>query len=263
MMASQEPVSQPPTQTPRQLAEAAVARYEASDDSKTRFTNFKLQHILNFDIKGKKIYEILALYEQTWINDLPYDRLVESDGKPLKGKKLREEQERYDQAVANHHPLGNEERIRLRKAIPVYMDADPRKALRPGYTLREVRQEDSPHGLIHVIEATNTQPMFGICRWRYLFSISDQTPTMLEFRADVDDQTNPSDMCKGSFGEASWELVDGIPKMTHEHDHFFIMVHQRRVLIDGEETYTQYRRFHTQVTIGPASVIPEDSPPPQ
>jgi len=135
-VASQQPVSQPPAQEPRQLAEAAIVRYEASETSKTRFTNFKLIHMLNFNEKEKKTYEVLELFEETWINDLPYERLIEHNGKPLEGKQLRQEQER-------------------------------------------------------------------------------------------------------------------------------IMAHEKRVTIDGEGTFTRYRRFTTQVTLGPASVIPKDSPLPQ
>jgi hypothetical protein len=262
-VASQQPIPQPPpSPDPRQLAEAAMARYKAEAASKTRFTDFALIHTLNFNDTGKKTFDILELFEETWINNLPYNRLVEFNGKPLKGKQLRQEQERYDQAVANRQPLGDEERAHLLKLYPVYMDAEPQKALGPGYILREVRQEDSPHGLLHIIEAISNQPMFDKCRWRYLLSISDRTPTLFAFRADVDDQTHPSNMCKDSFGEASWELVDGIPKISHYHDHFFLMARQKRLTIDGEGTFTRYRRFTTQVTIGPATVIPSDAPPP-
>lgn len=266
--ASQQPIPQPPApppqaQTPRQLAEAAIARMKASADSKTRFTHFALIHTLNSDIKGKKTFETLELFEETWINDLPYERLVEFNGKPLKGKQLRQEQERYDQAIANRQPFAYAEHARLQKATLVSMDDSPLKALGPGYILREVRQEDSPHGLLHIIEATSTQPMFDRCRWRYLLSISDQTPTLFAYRADVDDQTHPSDMCQGEFGETSWELVDGIPKVAHFRDHFFVITPQtrKRVTLDDEGTFTRYRRFTTQVTLGPASAIPADLPP--
>ncbi len=258
---TQPPVSQPTAQTPRQLAEAAIARYKASAGSKTRFTNFNLQHTLNFDEKGKKTYDVLALYEKTWINNLPYERLVELGGKPLSGKQLSEEQERYDQAVANHTPLGDEERARLLNSTPYSTDSGPEKAIDLRYTLRELRQEDSPHGLLHVIEATSLPSPFDRCRWRYRFWISDQTPTLFQYRADVDEQTNPSDMCKGAFEEASWDLVDGIPKIVHFHSHVFVLAGQTRLTVDGEDTFTRYRRFHTEVTIGPAGAIPAESPP--
>jgi hypothetical protein len=261
-VASQQPVA-PSIQDPRQLAEAAIARYEASEDSKTRFTNFNLQHTLNFDEKGKKMYEALALYEETWINDLPYQRLVELGGKPLKGKKLREEQERYDEAVANRKPLGDEERIPLLNSTPYATDSRPDKAIEPRYSLHELRQENSPHGLLHVIEATSPPSPFDRCRWRYRLWISDQTPTLFQYRADVDDQTHASDMCKGAFDEASWDLVDGIPKMIHFRSHSFVLVGRTRLTVDGENTFNRYRRFSTQVTIGPAAAILEDSTPPR
>jgi|GEM_PF-1685706 len=266
VVACQQPVTQPvapqpPAQTPRQLAEAAIARYEDSEDSTTHFTRFNLQHTLNFDEKGKKTYEALALYEETWINDLPYERLVELGGKPLTGKMLREEQARYDEAIANHQPLGDEERARLLNSDPSPADTRPEKAIGPGFTLRELRQEDSPHGLLHVIEATSADFVFERCHWRYRLWVSDQTPTLFRYRADVDDQTSPSDMCKGAFEEASWDLVDGIPKMTYFRSHIFVLQGRTRLTVDGDDTYTRYRRFTTRVTIGPASAIPDPQPP--
>jgi hypothetical protein len=184
----------------------------------------------------------------------------------LKGKQLRQEQERYDQAIANHQPFASEERARFQKASLVSMDDSPVKALGPGYVLREVRQEDSPHGLLHIIEATSNRPVSDRCRWRYLLSISDQTPNLFAYRADVDDQAPPADdMCKGVFAERTWELVDGLPKVTHFRDHFFVITeHERkRVTLDDEGTFSRYRRFTTEVTIGPATAIPSDTPPPQ
>jgi len=256
----QSPVAQPPPQTPRQLAETAIDRYQASEDSKTRFTSFSLQHTLNFDEKGKKTYEVLALYEETWINDLPYERLVEFGGKPLNGKKLREEQERYNQAVANHTALDYEERARLLNSTTYSSNSGPENAIGPRFTLRELRQEDSPHGLLHVIEATSPDFVFERCHWRYRLWISDQTPTLFRYRADVDDQTNPSDMCKGVFDEASWDLVDGIPKIVRFRSHAFVLSGNTRLTVDGDNTFTRYRRFTTQVTLSPASAVPADPP---
>ena len=104
-----------PAPTPRTLIERASA-LNKDQTAKTRYTYFMLEHLEDRYDKERTIRytglpnlmqnigfsKTTTLYEITWIGDLPYMRVVELQGKPLKGQALADEQARYDQAVADH-----------------------------------------------------------------------------------------------------------------------------------------------------------------
>ena len=126
-------------------------------------------------------------------------------------------------------------------------DADPLRALSSSYTLRELRTEGTQR--VFVAEPHGSLP--DRCAWRYTFWITPEAePFLARYRADV---PNPSsEACDGVWQEVSYALVDGIPKPSHVHAHFFQFEASDRITIDGDDTYTDYRRFTTHVTIGPA-----------
>jgi len=75
--------------TPRALIEKAIA-LRKSDKVLPRYTYFMLDHAQNRTQKGKLFLDTTTLYEYTWIGDLPYGRVVELQGKPLRGKALND-----------------------------------------------------------------------------------------------------------------------------------------------------------------------------
>lgn len=234
---------------------AALDRLAAADTTKTRFTDHKLSHTTNTEPDGTDLYTSTELYEETWINDLPYQRLLRLDGKPLTGQREREEQQRYDAAIAGRRPLGTEERIHLNKAQSVGIDANPLQALSSGYTLREQNAEAEGHEF--VAEPSGAQQ--GGCGWRYTLWIAEKPqPFLTRYRAEA---TNHSPACDGAWQEVSYTLVDGIPKPAHAHAHFFQLEAGDRITIDGDDTYTDYRRFTTHITIGPATIVPPGGTP--
>lgn len=231
-------------------ATVALQRLAAAEAGKTRFTNHKLNHTANIEPDGKVTFTTTDLYEETWINDLPYHRLLEHNGKPLTGRQLREEQKRYDDAVAGRQPLGARERILLDHARPTDLDANPTKALGPEYTLTEVRTE----GGLKVFEATAQDSAADHCAWRYTLWISPMPePFLVRYRADAPQPG--SDACNG-WQEGSFTLVDGVPKPAHVHSMIFVREGGDRITVEGDDTFSDYRRFMTRVTIGPATVRP-------
>lgn len=250
------------------FATSALKRLADAESSKTRFTDHKLTRTTNTEPDGTDLYSATELYEETWINDLPYERLLQVDGKPLSGQRAREEQARYDAAVAGRRPLGTDQRIRLNKAQPVGIDADPLRALSGSYTLREL----APEGALHVFVAEPHGSLPDRCSWRYTFWVEDrpepQTPSrtdqnppeneaapfLVRYRADVLNPT--SETCAGAWQEVSYILVEGVQKPAHVRAHFFQMEAGDRITIDGDDTYSDYRRFTTHITIGPATVVP-------
>jgi hypothetical protein len=87
------------------LLRGALDKLEVAKQSKTRFTYLDLNHTQNFNEKGKKTADVTHLFEVTYIADLQYSRLLEVDGRELKGKALDEEQKRYDDAVKERSAL--------------------------------------------------------------------------------------------------------------------------------------------------------------
>lgn len=232
------------------LAHSALLRLSAADSSKTRFTDHKLTRTTNVDSDGTDLYSATELFEETWINDLPYQRLLALDGMPLTGQRARDEQQRYDAAIAGRHPLGTPQRIRLNQAEAVGLDADPLSTLGPTYKLTEQRTEASQH--IFLAEPLSPQPTR--CTWRYtLWIASSPEPFLARYRAE---STTNSPACNGAWQDVTYTLVDGIPKPAHAHAHFFQVEGPDRITIDGDDTYTDYRRFTTHITIGPATVVP-------
>jgi len=97
---------------PTPLLRAAVEKIHPSGSDKTRFTYLLLDHTQNFNLQGKKTGEMTRLFEVLYIADLQYRRLLEVNGKPLKGKALLAEQRRYDDAVRERTALDEAARAR-------------------------------------------------------------------------------------------------------------------------------------------------------
>lgn len=241
--------------SPQDLLRSALERQNTAATSKTRFTNLRLTHTVNTEPDGAVIYNATEKFEETWINDLPYLRLLEFNGKPLTGGSQREEQQRYDRAVAGRQPLGADERIRLADSRPVSLGVHAADALAPDFSLRELRQEGSPQGPVHLLEATGNPAKPALCRWRYQFWISGGT--LLRYRVDVSDTPPPPDSCRGAFEDVTYQLFDGFSVKSHERIRLYLYEQHDRITVDGETTYSNYRRFSTTVTIGPATSAPE------
>ena len=89
---------------PWTLLKPALAKLSHVAESKTRFTFFDLNHLQNFDEKGKKLVDMTQLFEVTYIGNLQYSRLVETNGKPLSGRDLKKEQESMTKRCVNTRP---------------------------------------------------------------------------------------------------------------------------------------------------------------
>ena len=98
---------------PSTVLRLAIDKYEKAKDSKTHFTYFELNHIQNFNEKGKKTIDYTQLFEVTYIADLEYLRLREINGRALSGNAREEEQKRYDDAVRERSALDGFARANL------------------------------------------------------------------------------------------------------------------------------------------------------
>jgi hypothetical protein len=200
-------------------------------------------------------------YETTYINGHPYMRLLEKDGAPLTGKDLKDEQKRYDKAVAKKKDLGVEKRA----------DTDDYSVLKPDFTLKSVL--DSAHtltvidaGLVkdeptHLIEAT---PIHGAkrtstCPWHVRLWIADKTGNLRRYVADTAGDNRPE--CEKEIEDTRYIEVDGLPKISSSAARFNLPEGEGRYYTaKSVDTYTNYRRFGATVTIRNGDVIAPDAP---
>lgn len=209
-----------PAPTPHTLIERAIA-FEKSDKSKTRYTYFELDHGQNRDHKGKLFADNTKLYENIWIADLPYKRLVELNGKPLTGDDLAREQARYDQAVAEHSGLGTEARAKIERVHLVNANIHLASLLTPAYTLTEFRQESIAGNLAHVIDCTpvsSTDPLHPTPTKHYEFWITNSGAIL---RTIFDILADEPEMLHGSHGQFDSQLIDGNLLPLHDLMHFY------------------------------------------
>lgn len=239
-------------QDPLSLVKVALDNRKAEAASQTRYTCFRHVKETNRDAKGKVTYSWNRVFEETWINNLPYQRMVERAGKPLKGKELRQEEALYDDAISGRRPLGNTERIVLEQAHPVSSGADVFDALKPTYTVTEVGQEPSPDGTLRILEAAHVRNKSTTCAWRYRLWITEDAK-LLRFHADVapNDGHTP---CGDATEDETRTLIDGMPKLASSRAHFYVPSGDTWVTVDSDISFTDYRRFTTKVTLSPATL---------
>ena len=237
------------------LVQAALNRLNAAETEHARFTDFQLHHVINFNASGYKVYDNTQLYEETWINNLPYHRLVENNGKPLTGAALQTEQNRYNDAIVNRQPLGNSQRILDDGLKLASIGTNILDVLKPEYNLIEVNRIKSPHGDLRVIVAVLVNPVTSAsaCPWRYTMWISESSPTLFRYRADV--PVNGSESCRDAFDDRSFDIVYGYPELIHRHDSIFVLTSAGFNQIEDDRVYTKYRRFTATVTMRPGAEV--------
>jgi hypothetical protein len=242
------------------LVQAALQRMIQADDTKTHFTRFDLEHTVNHNKKGKLTSQYTALYEDTWINDLPYKRLVEWNGKPLTGADLAAEQARYDQAVADRQKLDLASRAVLMHQKLTNTNIGLNKIITADYRLTELRQQTLNGQLIHVLEADpqpSLDPAHPIPQQRFELWITDADPILLHISCDLLDDEPPN--LRGATFLSEYQMIDNLPLPSHETSHAYMSLEKKIILVDSEHTYTRYRRFSTTVTM--TSSPPEETAP--
>lgn len=241
---------------PQTLIEKAI---QLSNSQKVlpRYTYFLLELTQNRTPKGKLLLNDSTLYEYTWIGDLPYGRVVEKQGKPLKGQALADEQARYEKALADHAGLTMNTRLKGTRATLV----DPALELEPlvtaAYTVREVRQETLTGSPTHVIDCTpvaSSDPAHPAATRHVVLWITDGGVIL---RHTYDVVSDESDKLRGSHGQEDFQLIDG--NRLPQHRTFHLNAPNGNTG-DFESTYSRYRRFNVSSRILPADGPADDNP---
>lgn len=241
---------------PRALIERAIAITQG-DKQLPRYTYFMLDHSQNRTQKGKVFLDTTTLYEFIWIGDLPYGRIVELQGKPLRGKALKDEQARYDKAIADHEGLdvGSRAKAKHYSLLDTGLRLGP--LLTSAYAVSELRQETLAGSVTHVVDCIPTasvgvnQPAATrhVTLW-----ITDSGVILREMYQLVADE---SDKRRGSYGQQDFQVIDGNQLPQHR---FFHLNAPNGNTGDFEYTYSRFRRFSVSVQIVPSPEAPGDRP---
>jgi hypothetical protein len=240
---------------PRALIEKAIA-LRNSDKILPRYTYFELKITQNRTPKGKLLVDDSTLYEDTWIGDLAYARVVEVKGKPLKGKALAGEQARYDKAVADH---GGLVALPAKVKHAYLLDTSLRleSLLTPAYVVSELRQVTLAGSVTHVVDCTpaaSADVTHPVATRHATLWITDSGVILRETYEVVADEP---DKMRGSHGQNDFQLIDG--NLLPQHSFFHLNAPNGNTG-DFEDTYSRYRRFNVSSRIVSATESSSDRP---
>jgi hypothetical protein len=232
---------------PLVLLRPAFQKMDLPKGARTRFTFLDLHHNVNFNEKGKKTSDETQLYDVTYIGDLQYSRLLEADGKPLKGRQLAKEQQRYDDAVREHSALDDVARAKiLHEAMKSFGASITLSDLSSKYQNR-IAGHSAPEvcGCI-IIESS---PLPGGPPRSYKFWVDSEKQEVM--RIDAALLADEEDKLKGSAFSFQYTYIDSIPLVSHSFIDATILMDKKRVHVVTEHTYSNFRRFSVTTTIVP------------
>ena len=234
-----------------QKLRAALDKLEQAKQSKTRFTYLDLHHTQNFNEKGKKTADITQLFEVTYIADLQYSRLLEVDGKALKGKALEAEQRRYDDAVRERSALDDNARAKIQHQVM----KDAGITVGP---LRDYRNTVAERAVVDDRDCLviDSDPVTSARRKSFRIWLDPAKEEMV--RMEFTQLADEGDMLSGGSGSLEWTYVDGTPLLVRSHIDANSLNGKRWVHLIVDHDYSRFRRFSVTTTIVP--VAPEGKP---
>lgn len=96
-----------------QLLIRMTANFKSNNKLAMQYINTETVVTKNFDKHGKQTEDKTEKYENIFLDQLPYRRLYELNGKPLVGKEAEKEKERYDKAIAERKAMTTDQKKSL------------------------------------------------------------------------------------------------------------------------------------------------------
>jgi hypothetical protein len=232
---------------PLSLLRPAFQKMDQAKGAHTRFTFLDLDHNMNFNQKGKKNADETYLYDVTYVGDLQYSRLLEIDGKPLTGKQLAQEQERYDVAVREHSALDDAARAKIvHQAMKNFGFSLSLSELSAKYQNTIAGHPKSDVCDCVIIDST---PLPGAPQRRYRFWVDPAKEEVMTIETTV--LADEGNKLKGSRFSLQYIYFGGIPLVSHSHFDATLLMGKKRVHVVTDHTYSHFRKFSVTTTIVP------------
>ena len=224
----------------------ALEKLENTAESKVRFTYRELSHTQNFNEKGKRTVDLTQLFDVTYLSGLEYSRLLAVDGRPLEGKALRQEQDRYDAAVRERSSFDAAARAKFDHHLQKNAGIDL-KALAEGYRERIAGHEPVNGRDCVVIEAV---PGAGGGAKSYRLWLDADRAQIV--RLDFLQLAREGEMLEGTRGTKVWIYLEGAPLVSRSTVEAMYQINGAgwiRVLAD--HSYSEFKRFSATATLLP------------
>ena len=231
---------------------AAFERMQQSQKREQDFTRFRLEHNRNLAKNGRVLSDHTQLLEDLWIHNLPYERLVEKDGRPLDAAAHQAEDTRYEKTLSEHQALDSARRVTQDGGHSTNLNVDATDILGPDYILSSAGEHPCGDTSCLVIESTPAPHHHPYHRRWYELWLNQRDGTFT--RMSVQTLADEDDIRKGATFVFEFELFDGVPVLQHTVGQ--ITLNSRRVRVITENTYSRYRKFSTSATVLPTTAEP-------
>ena len=245
---------------PAALLKRVIANLDANELKAENYAFVEDYHNINYDKDGKIKIEDTAKFETVFIESTPYRRKVEENGKPLSGKAAKQEEKKYQAAVAERRRINAE-----LKNTPLHREfrfgiyygnwPDLFVATSGGSEIVDGREVVklilTPRSGIHPSDAQKDSLHTAIQLW---IDKADEFP--LHLRTEY---TSDGRMLQGSTIEAFWqkEARSGTYLVASTLAQFKMKYLWMTVPGKTEQTYSGYKRFGSEVRIIPESIKPK------
>ena len=235
---------------PNALLRPALAKMAAAAHSKTRFTYFDLSHTMNFDEKGRTTSDMSKLFEVTYIGNLQYSRLMQTDDGPLRGKELAAEQKRYDDSVRAHAGLNDASQSQvLYTQLGSYGINLTAGGLASQYHSTIAGVALLPFCSCIMVDST---PLPGAPQRKYRMWVDPAKEQLLRLESTL--LADDGQDMKGGVLTIIWTYIDGIPLISKSHFDVKVRLNQKRsVHVIADHSYLRYRRFSATTKIVPSA----------
>jgi hypothetical protein len=220
---------------PTVLLRVAVDKFNPEKQS-TRFVYLDLSRTQQFDESGALSVDRLQTFEMTYINDVPYEHLVEEDGWPLEGKQLEAEEQRHDAAMQERAELDGNARAKMQQQWMMRSPAAELSVLPTEYR-NVVMSRTTQEGRNCLLIDSTALPGGSHTHYRVWLDTVAQEILRVDFIRLADEGKK----LQRATGTMTWTYIEGVPLMVSSHVDEFVAADGKkpaRVVMDH-----RYSRF--------------------
>jgi hypothetical protein len=261
-----------PAQTPDSYGKDLVAlltHMQANQSTNRKlaqqYTSDELWHNVNFDKNGKVTVDESAKFENVYVEELPYRRKVEANGKPLSGKEAAAEEKRYEQTVEQRRKMSLEDKRRGLHMSFHFSVSLPTCCLLTLFDNRMVRHETLDGRDTAVIESVpkaNAKPAKAneksALNWKQTTWIDVQDAMIARFEAEK--LNEEGHVAKGSIMRLDFIRLVDVPASTAKPESTVwlqrnylahVRVKMLWFIIPGttEQTWSNFKKFHVDMRL--------------